>query len=351
MASSIQPAQYSQLSTASSVRLAQYSQLSTNRTNDFRANIVCADGDRSAQHSVSIIKHTPLLVSSPRLVPLGITPSPWTGCVIALTIFFVWATSLLFAFGISAESLSLFNRLLLAVWFTFLYTGLFVTGHDAMHGSVAPASPRLNDAFGRLALLLYGFISYKKLRQAHEYHHQFPASHRDPDFHNGRDMHAALWYLQFMRRYWTLRQWVSIVVVYNGLHRLMGVPEIDLLLFWAIPSLLSSVQLFYFGTYLVHRHLPDTYSTPLCANSTYWPYLISLVTCYHFGYHREHHAHPEVPWWQLPQISWQTTKPTSRLASQAAEKLPEKCSCAKSGKALATISSPLVQGDRTRLKT
>ncbi|MFB2979106.1 fatty acid desaturase [Microseira sp. BLCC-F43] len=32
--------------------------------------------------------------------------------------------------------------------------------------------------------------------------------------------------------------------------------------------------------------------------STFW----SFITCYHFGYHEEHHEYPEVPWWQLPII-------------------------------------------------
>ena len=258
----------------------------------------------------------------------------------AFSIFSIWTASLAIAFTLGAETFDFVERILLTSWFTFLYTGLFVTGHDAMHGSVAPSAPRLNEGLGKLALLLYGFISYEKLRQAHEYHHQFPASHRDPDFHNGRDTHGVLWYFQFMQRYWTLRQWLGILFVYNGLHRLAGVPEADLLLFWAVPSMLSSVQLFYFGTYLVHRQMPETYTTPLCANSTYWPYLISLITCYHFGYHLEHHARPEVPWWRLPQISWKESYPFS-----------EKYSCAAKGSALATINSPLVQGDRTRLKT
>jgi len=281
-------------------------------------------------------------------MPLGVAPFSWNGCTVALLIFFTWIISIFAAFTLGAKTLSPAQCVAFTGWFTFLYTGLFVTGHDAMHGSIAPANSRLNDAFGKLALLLYGLISYEDLRQAHGYHHQFPASHRDPDFHNGCDIHPVLWYLQFMRRYWTLRQWMGIVILYNGLHRLLGVPEADLLVFWAIPSLLSSVQLFYFGTYLVHRQMPDTYSTPLCANSTYWPYLISLITCYHFGYHREHHACPNVPWWQLPQISWQAIE---QLSPQAIPQLAEKYSCDNSGKALATMSSPLVQRDRTRLKT
>lgn len=215
----------------------------------------------------------------------------------------VWAISFITAFTLGAETIGPWGCALLIPWFTFLYTGLFVTGHDAMHGSIAPRHPQVNRALGELSLLLYGFIPYDKLYSAHADHHRFPASPRDPDFHSGRYTHPLLWYCQFMRSYWTLRQSICIIVIYNGLYRVVGVPEATLLIFWAIPALLSSVQLFYFGTYLVHRELSDTYSTPLCANSTYWPPILSLITCYHFGYHREHHAFPAVPWWQIPQLS------------------------------------------------
>lgn len=36
-----------------------------------------------------------------------------------------------------------------------LHTGVFITAHEAMHGSVAPSNPALNDFFGRLACTLY----------------------------------------------------------------------------------------------------------------------------------------------------------------------------------------------------
>ncbi|MGB7248806.1 MAG: fatty acid desaturase [Phormidesmis sp.] len=225
------------------------------------------------------------------------------GVAIALLLLSTWSITFAIAFTTGTQTIGPLGCAVLVPWLTFLYTGLFVTGHDAMHQSVAPHHPKLNRAIGELALLLYGFIPYDTLHRSHAYHHQFPASHRDPDFHNGRHQHPVLWYFQFMGSYWTLRQWVSIGIVYNGLHRVMGVPEANLLVLWAIPALLSSMQLFYFGTYLVHRHQLDTYSTPLCANSHYWPWLISLITCYHFGYHREHHAFPAVPWWQLPQVA------------------------------------------------
>ncbi|MEM9151582.1 MAG: fatty acid desaturase [Cyanobacteria bacterium P01_F01_bin.3] len=263
------------------------------------------------------------------------------GVAVALCILGAWAISFSAAFSTGAEGIGTVGCVLLIPWFTFLYTGLFVTGHDSMHGSVAPSHPRINRLLGELCLFCYGLIPYDKLYESHAHHHQFPASHRDPDFHNGRDTHPILWYFRFMRSYWTLRQTIGIIVIYNGLHRVVGVPEANLLVFWAIPSLLSSVQLFYFGTYLVHRELPDTYSTPLCANSHYWPELLSLITCYHFGYHREHHAFPEVPWWQLPQVELTSCPQT----------ITAKYTTTKMGKTLAAIKRPLVQRDRTRLNT
>jgi len=267
------------------------------------------------------------------------------GVAIALLILVVWASSFYTAFTAGTEAIGPVGCLLLIPWFTFLYTGLFVTGHDAMHQSIAPSHPKLNKFLGTLSLLLYGLIPYDKMFEAHANHHRFPASHHDPDFHNGKHTHPVLWYFRFMRSYWTLRQTVGIVVIYNGLYRVMGVPEANLLVFWAVPSLLSSMQLFYFGTYLVHRREAETYSTPLCANSNYWPWLLSLVSCYHFGYHREHHAFPNVPWWQLPQVSEEA------CLAQAAQMTTVNHRYTAGGRALQTISNPFVQRDRTRLKT
>ena len=95
----------------------------------------------------------------------------------------------------------------------------------------------------------------------------------------------------------------------------------------------------------------------------YWPRLISLLTCYHYGYHREHHAMPHVPWWQLPQVTFQTRGQSylsERLSGHVSEPVSERLpahiervnhKCASSGSALATMSRPLVRRNRTRLKT
>ncbi len=273
------------------------------------------------------------------------------GVIVALSILLVWAVSFSTAFTTGASEIGPVGCGLLIPWFTFLYTGLFVTGHDAMHETIAPNRPKLNRALGELALFLYGLIPYDKLHEAHTEHHRFPASHHDPDFHNGKHTHPVLWYFRFMRSYWTLRQSLGIAVIYNGLYRVMGVPEANLLAFWAIPSLLSSMQLFYFGTYLVHRKQHDTYQSSLRTNSNYWPWLVSLITCYHFGYHREHHAFPHVPWWQLPSVKRiELREMTSPQAIYVTAVNARYASRSNAG-TLTEIKRPLVQRDRTRLKT
>jgi beta-carotene ketolase (CrtW type) len=56
------------------------------------------------------------------------------------------------------------------------------------------------------------------------------------------------------------------------------------------------MQLFLVGTYLPHRrHASDG---PI---SLAWPGWLSLLACYHFGYHREHHEQPGLAWFELPQ--------------------------------------------------
>ena len=73
-----------------------------------------------------------------------------------------------------------------------------------------------------------------------------------------------------------------------------------MLVFWALPALLSSVQLFYFGTFRPHRHDDSPFADDHNARSNGFGWLASLLSCFHFGYHHEHHLAPQVPWWRLP---------------------------------------------------
>ena len=182
---------------------------------------------------------------------------------------------------------------------TFLFTGLFITAHDGMHGTICPRYPRLNHAVGALAVALYAAFDYRALRAAHKHHHATPATPgQDPDFHDGQHPQLVRWYLTFMGRYLRVWQVVVMAVVFNVLQHLGGVPVENLLLFWVVPALLSTVQLFVVGTWLPHRGPPEG---PHRARTLALPVGLSLLACYHFGYHLEHHERPGVPWWRLPQ--------------------------------------------------
>jgi beta-carotene ketolase (CrtW type) len=74
---------------------------------------------------------------------------------------------------------------------------------------------------------------------------------------------------------------------------------INVLLFCTLPLLLSSLQLFVFGTYLPHRW-QRTQSVGSHPDSLGLPTWLSLLACFHFGYHREHHDHPGLAWFELP---------------------------------------------------
>ena len=63
----------------------------------------------------------------------------------------------------------------------YLCTGLFITGHDAMHGTVS-GSRRVNDAVGTSACFLFAGLSYRRLVVNHRAHHTDPTGPDDPDF-------------------------------------------------------------------------------------------------------------------------------------------------------------------------
>lgn len=185
---------------------------------------------------------------------------------------------------------------------TFLYTGLFITAHDAMHGTVAPDYPRLNRMVGVLSVLLYALFSFRRLRRAHWRHHANPGGDDDPDFHDGENDGLLSWYFRFMANYVSLLQLAGMALVFNLLQHLVGISALHLVVFWVLPSVLSTVQLFYFGTVLPHRRDFRGFADHHRARSNDFSPLLSFLTCYHFGYHWEHHERPDLPWWALPRF-------------------------------------------------
>lgn len=182
---------------------------------------------------------------------------------------------------------------------TFLHTGLFILAHDAMHGSLIPTHAIANQTLGKLALGLYAVLPYDRCKTNHHQHHQTPGQQGDPDFHNGIHRHPMLWYVQFLSAYLSTGQMMAFLAivgtVFANLIFLFHISILNCILVWMMPLILSSIQLFYFGTYLPHRN------ETLGPQSSYYPKLISLLICYHFSYHQEHHLHPEVAWYRLPE--------------------------------------------------
>ncbi|MBN1249089.1 MAG: fatty acid desaturase, partial [Anaerolineae bacterium] len=217
------------------------------------------------------------------------------GVWIGLLIFGLWAVSLVGLLALPVSPTSWILLPLGTVWMAFLYTGLFITAHDAIHGAVWPHHRDFNRWVGQIILFLYALFPYKKIREAHFQHHRTPGRPDDPDYHDGQHRGFLRWYLHFMVHYLTLPQLVGMALIFNLLRYGAGVPLRNVMAFWAGPALLSTLQLFAFGTYLTHREPPAGYTNRHHAQTSTYPKWLSFLTCYHFGYHLEHHLYPNVP--------------------------------------------------------
>lgn len=188
---------------------------------------------------------------------------------------------------------------------SWLSIGLFIIAHDAMHGSLCPASQSTGRKTGTLALWLYAGFSFSRLLPRHHSHHRYPGSAQDPDFAPDTPDNPFAWYGRFMKTYVSTRE-IVVMLLRVGLYMLLGARVENIVLFFALPGVLSSFQLFYFGTFLPHRHPAGADSGGFAdhhrARSNEYGYLASLLTCFHFGYHHEHHLQPGTPWWRLPAV-------------------------------------------------
>lgn len=222
--------------------------------------------------------------------------------MIAILGVLIFSLSLCLLITLDLRTVPLWMVPLGALWQMFLYTGLFITVHDSMHGSLVPRRRFLNDLIGIVSIFFYALFSYSKLKKKHFQHHKHPGTVMDPDYHDGRHDGFFPWYLRFLRLYVNPLQVLGMAVVFNILVFLVGLNWVNLVLFWIIPSLGSTLQLFYFGTYLPHREPKGGYTNKYHARSSDLPFMLSLLTCFHFGYHLEHHMYPYVQWWRLPWV-------------------------------------------------
>ncbi len=178
------------------------------------------------------------------------------------------------------------------------YVGLFIVAHDAMHGTLAPGRPAVNLWVGRVCLALYVGFGFDRMVGPHHQHHAAPGTAADPDFDAAHPRAFWAWYLTFLRRYvrW-MQPAVGCVVLLVWVA--FGGDPVRLMLFWAVPAWLSSLQLFFFGTWLPHR-VGEPFADAHRARGADWPFWASLLSCFHFGVcHHRHHLSPQLPWWRL----------------------------------------------------
>ena len=227
---------------------------------------------------------------------------PLTGPAIAAAIASAWLTihiAGIFFFPLHGMWLAWVPVLI--VLQTWLSTGLFITAHDCMHGSFAPGRPRLARAVGRVTLMLYAAIDYDRMLPNHFAHHRHVGTAHDPDFDAAHPTAVLPWFRHFFGGYYTHWQLARIVAVLSA-YQLCGASLLNILLFWAVPALLALGQLFYFGTFLPHRHDDAGFVDRHNARSNRMPRWLSALISFPFcGYHHEHHLRPQVPWWALPQ--------------------------------------------------
>ena len=225
------------------------------------------------------------------------------GMLLAACIISVWfAVHVLGVFFYTWGIHSVITAPLLVAFSCWLFVGLFIVAHDCMHGSLVPFRPRINRFIGQLCLALYAGFSFDQLNRKHHLHHRHSGTDNDPDF-DSRPPHGFMrWYANFFSEYFGWTQFAILLAVTVAYMLIFGASYGNLVVFWALPAIVSSLQLFYFGTYLPHKPGESGFADRHRARSNEWSWLASLLTCFHFGYHHEHHLRPDVPWWRLPDV-------------------------------------------------
>ena len=193
-----------------------------------------------------------------KTIALQIEPHDYKGLAIGLIISAAWSAQTFFLLNSEFSGIYLCLIPLMIILQTFLYTGLFITTHDAMHGLVLPKHPTLNNYIGCLAVLLYALFSYTKLRKKHQEHHKFPASNKDPDFYDGKHKNFPVWYVNFLSNYLSLSQILGMAIIFNIRKHLLGISTSNLLLFWVVPAISSTLQ-------LSQAHSSYFISEPICS--------------------------------------------------------------------------------------
>jgi beta-carotene/zeaxanthin 4-ketolase len=224
------------------------------------------------------------------------------GIMVSVVLVFLWFVSLIGLLQLDIKTVSPYFIILGLFLRTFFQTGLFITTHEAIHGTICQ-NYQVNQAIGYITAFLYALLPYKTLAINHRLHHQYPATEKDPDFNCLYSNNFFFWYKSFMQEYQKGRQFwflfVGMTIIFFAFI-FLHISVVNIFLFWVIPILLSSLQLFTFGIFLPHRKQDEEYSDRHQARSNNYSVFWSFIACYHFGYHWEHHQYPNLAWYKLP---------------------------------------------------
>jgi beta-carotene/zeaxanthin 4-ketolase len=217
------------------------------------------------------------------------------GIISAILIISAWSGHLfytLYFYEVNFQSPVFYLHLLIQAY---LFTGLFITSHDAMHRTVSKYI-YINNFIGRLTAFLFAGFSYGRLLKNHKLHHQFPGTAQDPDY-CVKSQNFFVWFGHFIYKYVTIIQIIVVAITFNILK--FWYSEISIWFFYVIPALLGTLQLFYFGTYRPHKQPHTNRMKPHNSRTLKRNHFVAMLTCYFFGYHSEHHTMPHIPWWKL----------------------------------------------------
>lgn len=231
----------------------------------------------------------------------------WRGLQLAGLIGCAWLLTLAVGLRLPFQQIHPMALMAFVILRGFLHTGLFIVAHDAMHGTLAPASrPNLNQRIGQGCLWAYAGLNFQACLNHHIQHHHSPGSATDPDYCTAADSSPLAWYARFLSHYLNPMQLLKLAGCMGLLLAVIPAnqqqPLLALVLIYVLPLIISSWQLFVVGTFLPHRNNPQAtegFHQPISLN--FHP-VLSFAACYHFGYHREHHSYPAVPWHQLPRL-------------------------------------------------
>lgn len=221
------------------------------------------------------------------------------GVFIALSVIILWGGHLAYVLlniPVAWDNPWMYLHILIQAY---LFTGLFITAHDAMHGNISQKK-WVNTILGYTSSFLFAGMYYKRLRKNHGMHHKYSATEKDPDFYV-HSQNFFKWWGVFMWRYVTIIQLVFMAIFFNLLLLIPGVTELNALLYWALPAIFGTLQLFWVGVYWPHRMPHHEEMGPHKARTQTKNHLWAMLSCYFFGYHREHHNDPRTPWWRLYQ--------------------------------------------------